>query len=322
METSPRSGFRLVSPLTLTLLLFAGGASLGCYRPAVVDGKLLCNLDAGTKPCPDGFKCEMSTHTCKRNPSDAGPETGDVGTDADGMIDAPTDADGPMCFEPKMNCTPASTGTCDPFCQTGCACREKCSVNTGGSLTCNPPRTQGFPRGLMQDCTIESGNSMLQTDNCGPGLVCIEDGCFPRCYKFCKSDNDCTNAPCNRDVGGGQKVCDVPWVDTCTPLGSGSNTGCAGTNMACYISSAAAIHTICDCPQNAGAANATCTRTRDCFPGLACVDRQPPASPTCLQVCRLNKNGSDCPSMTMGACHPYTGIPPGQPANTQFGYCF
>ena len=112
--------------------------------------------------------------------------------------------EGPACVQPVAGCTPG-TGMCDPTCQTGCAdCRDKCSVNTNANLTCNPPHMQGFPRGLMQDCTIESGGTASQTDNCGPGLVCLDQECFARCYKFCQTDNDCANAACTRDVGGGQ----------------------------------------------------------------------------------------------------------------------
>jgi hypothetical protein len=246
-----------------------------------------------------------------------GPNT-DASNDSDGSPDG--DA-GPMCIEPDPTCTPGS-GMCDPRCRTGCACREKCSVNTAGALTCNVPRAQGYPRAVMESCTIESNNSMQQTDNCGAGLVCIEDGCFARCFKFCKNDQDCTNTSCSRDVGSGQKVCDVPWVDTCTPLGGNSNAGCAGGNMACYISSATPEHTICDCPQNGQPGNSACTKTRDCFPGLACVMRPTFANPICLQVCRISLNGSDCPGMTPGSCHAYTGLPPGTPSNQMFGYCF
>jgi hypothetical protein len=191
-----------------------------------------------------------------------------------------------------------------------------------GALTCNAPRMIGYPKGQGDSCTIESGGSSAQTDNCGPGLVCIEDGCFARCFRFCKNDGDCTNAACSRDVGGGQKVCDVPFVDTCVPLMGMANAGCSGTNMACYISAGSPMHTICDCPMGAGSANADCSRTRDCFPGLACVDLQTGASPKCLQVCRLSANGSDCPGATPGSCRPYRGVPPGTASHPTFGYCF
>jgi hypothetical protein len=309
---------RFVAPLALLLV---GAAPLACYRPAIVDGKLKCNVDAGVgHACPEGFKCDLATQLCWKHPDAGGVDMGGD-TDGSGDADGPTtDVDsGPICIvQPDPNCAPGA-GTCDPACQSGCPnCTQKCSVNTAGSLTCNAPRMQGYPRNLLESCTIESGNSQMQTDNCGAGMVCIEDGCFPRCFKFCKKDADCTNTSCSRDVGGGQKVCDVPWVDACTPLGGGSNSGCTGTNMACYISSATPVHTICDCPQGGMPANLPCTKTRDCFPGLACVDRG--GAGFCTQVCRLSRDaGSDC--LGNQACHPYTGFPPGQPANSRFGYC-
>ena len=306
---------RFLPPLAIVLL---STQQFGCYKPNIQDGGFLCNVDAGANACPEGYKCEMQSKKCYRNP--------DAGVDKVDVRDVPETSDvdtGTICIdEPVPGCTPGS-GMCDPACRTGCECPEKCSVNANGALTCNRPRMQGYPKILGQDCTIESAGAAVQTDNCGPSLVCIEDGCFSRCFQFCKSNADCPGSSCTREIGGGQRVCDVPFVDTCVPLGgTGSNTGCTGTNMACYLSSAAPTHTICDCPMGAGFANADCTRTRDCFPGLACVDRQTGASPKCLQVCRLSDNGADCPGSTPGSCLPYKGIPPGTASHPTFGYCF
>src|SRR6185503_15041888 len=123
-----------------------------------------------------------------------------------------------MCIDPKPACTPGP-GMCDPTCRTGCPlCDQKCSINTAGALTCNVPYAQSYPKALGQNCTIASSGTVDQTDNCGPGLVCVEDGCFPRCYQFCKSNADCVGSACTRDVGGGQKVCDVAFMDACSPL--------------------------------------------------------------------------------------------------------
>jgi hypothetical protein len=114
----------------------------------------------------------------------------------------------------------------------------------------------------------------------------------------------------------------VPFVDSCTPLPSIGNTGCPGTNMACYLFSASPMHTVCDCPLNAVGANADCDRSRECYPGLACVDRQDGSHAKCLQVCRLSNAGSDCPTGTPNSCHPYLGIPPQSAPHPTFGYCF
>jgi hypothetical protein len=177
----------------------------------------------------------------------------------------------------------------------------------------------------MDNCMLASTGSPDQTDNCGPGMVCIEEGCFPRCFQFCRSDQDCPTSACTRDVPAktGHKVCDVPFADNCVPLPSGQNTGCGPANsaMACYISSSNPTHTICDCPVNAVGPNYPCTRSRECIKGLVCVDRGL-GSATCLQVCKLSNNGTDCVSNpTAGACHQYTGIPAGQTPNPTYGFC-
>jgi len=328
MATSRRAALRFVSPLAL-MIASLGAVSFACYKPSIADGKLRCNPDAGAAhACPEGFKCEVSTQLCKMHPNnDASPEVMTDAGDGGGVVDA-IDAE-VSCFQPDPTCTPSTAGLCDPACQSGCGCREKCSINTNGALTCNAPRMQGFPRGLMQDCTIESGGSGAQTDNCGPGLVCIEDGCFARCFQFCKKDGDCTNSTCTRDTVGadggatGQKVCDVPFVDSCIPLMGSQNMGCGTVGaMSCYLSSTNPTHTICDCPQGASGPNGPCARSRECNRGLACVQLPNGLPPQCLQVCRLHVDGgNDCAPLGQ-VCNPYVGIPRGTAANADFGYCY
>ena len=148
---------------------------------------------------------------------------------ADGLVDGPMDTPPQVCFDARPSCTPTDAGLCDPFCQTGCGCTEKCSVNTAGAATCNQ-LAPGQVRGVQQPCEAQSSGTAKQIDQCDQGLVCVEDACGSggangRCYQFCRSDNDCTDAPCNRDAGGGFKYCDVPFV-ACTPLPVPNNTGC------------------------------------------------------------------------------------------------
>lgn len=318
-----RSISGLMSPLAL---LIVGVADFACYKPNILDGGLRCKADAGARSCPEGFKCRVDTQTCWRN-LDGGADQKVDGPGVPDVADGPDAPDGPICFEQKAGCS-AEAGLCDPFCQTGCGCRDKCSVNTAGALTCNPPLSSMFPRALLQSCTISSNGSGAQTDNCAPGLVCVQDlSCSPRCFQFCRTDGDCVNSSCSREVGSRQdggvtrKVCDIPFVDSCVPLPGSQNTGCGTGAMACYISSASPTHTICDCPFNAGSSNDPCTRTRDCVPGLACVDRGDGA-PICLQVCRLSNMGLDCISNpAIGACKEYTGLPPGPAHHPTFGFC-
>jgi hypothetical protein len=230
----------------------------------------------------------------------------------------------PSCFDAKPDCAPADDdgGICDPFCQTGCAgCREKCSVNTKAALTCNAVTSNNL-KGVLDSCTISSAGLAAQADNCAPGSVCLEEECGARCYQFCRSDQDCTNAPCDRRVAdGGQKICDVPFK-SCTPLGGAANTGCVGSTMACYLSSTHSDQTVCDCPFNAGGANDDCTRSRDCNAGLACMFVPAAGKSICLKVCDLMMNGNDCPSGIAGSCRQYKGASGSGTAHTRFGVCF
>jgi len=298
------------------LLVVSGSVVASCYKPTI--GDLLKCADAGAHACPEGFQCDSSGY-CRRHPNEGGVDRPDADVGDGSVVDEPK----PICLDggPRPGCDPSDAGVCDPFCQTGCdGCRKKCSVNTLQSLTCNDVPT-GSIAGLMQFCNQYSTDLPAQTDNCGPGQVCIEDGCFPRCYQFCRQDSDCTNAGCNREViDGGQKICDVPFVD-CTPLGGSMNMGCGvGGTMACYLSSSHPNRTICDCPFMAVGANGPCTRSRDCIPGLACVDRGPMQPGICLQVCRLNTD--DCGTGNPEACRQYAGKPTNTVKHPTFGFCF
>ena len=309
----------LLSPLLVMLL---GALPLACYKPNILDGGLKC-ADAGAKACPEGFRCDRGT--CWRNPDGGGDSRPDVVADVADARDGGDASDGP-CFEALPNCIPGPE-MCDPVCRSGCpSCGEKCSVNTAGALTCNPPVATMFPTTLMQRCMHESDGTPEQTDNCGPGLVCLEEqSCSPRCFQFCKNDGECANSTCTRDVvpgqSGGQKVCDVPFVDSCVPLQGGQNTGCGPTtNMVCWLSSTSPTRTFCDCPFGATGPNGPCTRTRDCVRGLACVDRGTGEPATCLQVCRLGS--MECPSGVVASCRQYFGNPAGSVPNPTYGFCY
>jgi hypothetical protein len=220
-----------------------------------------------------------------------------------------------------MNCTAtAGGGLCDPYCQTGCGCKEKCSVTTAGALTCKALPTGLQVRTLLQPCQIQNGGTVNQNDQCAPGLVCVEDACGSasgsgRCYQFCRNDGECTNAPCiDKGAGGGFKVCDVPY-DDCVPLAAGMNTGCIGNALMCYLSTSDPSKTICDCEFPPGLREMdVCTRSRECNPGLVCVDPNGQGTRLCTRVCRLTVP-SDC---SFGSCRVYmdNGV-----ANTTYGYC-
>ena len=292
--------------------LAASASAIGCYKPIIVDGGFQCH--AGSKLCPDGFLCDPSTNTCRRQlSSDARPDGagGTGGGDArdatlEGGFDGKTDATDAGCFMPRSGCTPQSA--CDPFCQTGCSCRTKCSVNTAGTLTCNAP-FGNIPRTLGQSCDIASPGTPAQTDTCVPGLVCLVDGCGSRCYQFCRGDNDCANATCSRDAGGGKMVCDVPFA-TCDPE-AGSNS-CPLAAQGCYVSAVQPDKTLCDCPGGGQTVGQTCNQNRDCLPGLVCADPFGDGTTVCRPVCKLASSCAGCATSRSRAV----------PGSTIYGFCY
>src|SRR3954469_11955795 len=154
-----RSGLRAGWPFALVIL--AGGVPLGCYKPNVKDGGLKCNLDAGAgKSCPEGFRCDMSMLTCWRHPDGGVDRPSSDGADA--PVDVPMEKPPDVCFDAKPNCTPTDAALCDPFCQTGCGCIEKCSVNTAGTPTCNQ-LVPGQVRTVQQPCEAQSSGSAQQS---------------------------------------------------------------------------------------------------------------------------------------------------------------
>jgi hypothetical protein len=192
-------------------------------------------------------------------------------------------------------------------------------VNTNGALTCNDLTPGAQVHGLGGPCDIRSRGTAGQTDQCDYGLVCLEDTCggggsSGRCYQFCQTNADCTDAPCDRAIGGGFKVCDVPF-DECVPLPANGNTGCAGSALGCWLSTTDPSKTICDCQFAPGLGEGDlCTRSRECYPGLVCVDRQGLGFTECARVCRIGVpadcNGGPCATYMIGGV-----------ANTTYGFC-
>jgi hypothetical protein len=279
----------------------------GCYNPTIGD-RLRCNpnYEPNAGQCPDGYHCGGDFCVKGAISADGGVDLGaDKGAphpDApvemtpDVALDVPPETP-QMCIMPVAGCVADTSKGCDPVCQKGCpVCTEKCSVTAMGVPTCNAP-LQTRPRALGEACNISALNSSAQTDDCAPGLVCLNDACNARCYKFCKSDNDCPMSTCSRDAGGGVKVCDVQAV-TCNPIKNGMPTGCPADTQGCYLSTTVTDRTVCDCPFQAGGTNSSCTLSRDCFPGLVCVDVLGTGSSVCRPVCSLAVGASDCVGTT------------------------
>lgn len=286
------------------LLLGSLLASAGCFRPKYLPGGYSCS-DGGAHVCPDNQICDPSTNLCVGSiggaggsgKGGAGGKSGTGGRDAG--VDMPVDR---PCTGAIANCQPSDAGMCDPVCNTGCDCFDKCSVNAAGTRTCNAP-TPGAV-GIFGQCS-QTNTGLTQTDNCAPGEFCLTNGeCGSRCYKFCRTSSDCPNgASCSRDAGGGNLFCDAPPVN-CNPVKNAASSltysGCVAppNTLGCYLSSNSG-RTICDCEFAAGRFGDSCTHSRDCLAGLVCYDPTGgtrSGGPTCYPVCRLPLDGGVDPT--------------------------
>jgi hypothetical protein len=206
-----------------------------------------------------------------------------------------------ICLDPVPNCTtPADAGgLCDPVCNKGCgACDQKCSVNSAGSLTCNPLSSPDNTVGILANCfpSMSGNDPATQSDNCQPGTACVNhNACASRCYKFCRKSTDCpTGASCSIDAGSGKSFCDVP-LTQCDPVNGAAmslgHSGCPNAIQSCYLledSPNNSGNTVCDCYNNGTihAAGQDCVHSRDCYGGLVCADLTGHGK-KCLKVCRL-----------------------------------
>jgi hypothetical protein len=297
--------------LAAAALLTLGAA--GCFNPSIKEGGFACSKEF-VHDCPDGFRC-VNGLCWKGTPVDApvdlAMEAKPDGMSSDkpegGPIDKQPDV---ACLKPVSGCTPQA-GMCDPLCQTGCGCQEKCSVNTAGALTCNQIsgsliRTEG------QSCDQVSLGTTSQTDDCAPGLVCLDRGCNPQCSKLCRVDADCPGSTCSRDYATGWKVCDVQ-ASECNPVTALGPPNCGlATAVACYLSATITDRVVCDCPFKDVGEGQPCTLSRDCLRGMACVDTTGTANFRCQRVCSLTGAMSGCRGEE--TCRPVNG-------SKKYGFC-
>jgi hypothetical protein len=285
---------------------------VGCYKPSVVDGKLECGAASA---CPDDFSC-VSGH-CWRG----GMVSPDGGSEDTGL---PVDMSGPdlVCGGPVPECTPSSTGVCDPVCQTGCACPEKCSYSSKGELACVPLAPQNA---RTEPCDVFSYGAPEQSDNCIAGDVCLYPGGRGTtngfCFALCSSDVNCPGSRCvTRPVAPPPdgtstpppvaSVCDTPF-EPCDPF---TNAGCTDPDRPkCYLASpdplTGASRTQCEYVAGSLTSPDTCTWSRDCVSRFACPEKGAswPRAGFCLPVC---DPAHPCPSG--GTCKPY---------GSTYGYC-
>lgn len=271
--STPGGAARAVTPAFGLLMMAA--CVLGCYQPHVTAGGLKCGPAA--KPCPDGFTC---VNDLCQSQDGAGGRSGAGGAGG-----------GPVCANPVGPlCAPGDApGICDPVCQIGCPCGQRCLVQASG-LAC---ATAGGQKVQGQVC--QPG-----TEECGPGLACVQETCganLGRCRRMCRDATVCQGgAACTRAVllanqmPSGQHACDLG-DEPCDPYAA---TGCPDPALHCYVTGP--NQTSCDCPSPAGppaSEGEACSAYNDCAAGLACI--QAGGSSRCMRLCQ---SITDCVTCT------------------------
>jgi hypothetical protein len=224
---SPARGVLLASSVLCVVVV-------GCFRPNIQDGGFTCA--EGAPACPDGFHCVTTDNRCYK--ADSGPEVS-------------------VCASPvEMPCNagPAPGEACNPICQTGCPCGERCTV-VNGATRC----LAAGPKLVGELCD-------LHNDNCGAGFGCVAETCgtdLGRCYRFCNAEVTCPDSLRCSIPNGSFSVCDIA-PQSCDAT---TGAGCPDPALACYQLGGA---TRCDCRGTAQLGD-PCTFYNDCVPGLTCV---------------------------------------------------
>lgn len=174
---------------------------------------------------------------------------------------------------------------------------------TGGSDKTRPP---------YASCLISNFGQSTQSDNCMPGLICLDDcGTAQHCYPMCSTDADCPESACTRPIiGKTQKVCEQPFT-ACMPT---TGEGCANPSICHLVGSSAAPgggdRTTCECP-GPGFNNDPCSSTQECSKGFTCPPAAFPGGEYCRRVCDPTATPTGC---TAGVtCRAF---------GSKFGYCF
>jgi hypothetical protein len=266
----------------MVIALLVGITSVGCYKPNIRDGGLLCS-DGGL--CPDGFHC-AANGTCKEG-----------------------GATKCQPASPRLEpiCTPDPGIDCDPVCQSRCDC-GRCNL-VGAELTCVPAGDK--QRGDF--CNPVA-------DDCAPGNVCLSDcngKVAGRCFRFCGNgtvtrEDLCGGQACNvpvNDVDGG--VTDLtacaPPAKACNAAGDGSD--CGSSALGCYVDVTGAA-TVCDC-KGASPPAGNCSVFNSCVPGYRCISMGliNGGQPTCVKTCAVD-GASGC---SAGTCQ--------RAGSGAFGFC-
>jgi hypothetical protein len=216
---------------------------------------------------------------------------------ADGAGDA---KDANLCNQPVAGCTSPAIVGCDPVCQSGCGCKEKCSRGVDGTAVCQP--SGGF-QNVGDPCTVNNPGLANQSDNCVAGAVCLSDsGTNPRCFALCNTSADCAShgalcvnhylAPSGSSPS--VRVCDPPLM-ACDPFAAGAAGNCAN----CYVtepSSTGTSQTVCEYWSGPRARDTDlCQSSGDCSGRLVCPQVSTAARfHLCSILCDLSGNHG-CP---------------------------
>jgi hypothetical protein len=294
------------------LLLLAG-----CYKPGIGEGDFICGPQGA---CPSGFHC-LDDNRCYQNL-----QALDGGSRSDTPGATPPDMAAPG---PDSNCVSGVTCSsapppgqiCDPVCQTGCGCREKCAAPGVPPLcTAIPPK----PADLYDECT-----GTTTGDDCRPGAVCASEAtevCGTHCYRACRSDDDCGPAArCKDDyyskVGNIflTKICS-PRLEACNPVGASPE--CSNPvarkrpfpTFACYLFDAGKEDAaVCECAGSLELGQ-LCTGRHSCKPGLECLTG-PGGDQRCRRLCLLSSGPGPGVECGVGTCRALG-------TSTRFGACF
>jgi hypothetical protein len=306
-----------MSKMALRLWLVTAVLLASCYDPHIKDGGLRCSAES---QCPDGFNCNAGV--CLKTGT-IPPIGGMGGTSGTGGTGGGTGGAGGMCttpsgqYGPFPGCMPpAGATTCDPVCQSGCACNERCKLEAGLAVC-----RQAGPVFLQQyDSCVPSD------DNCRPGTICLQESmdhpaCGNHCYRHCRDNGDCPNGTkCSVEVNFGNasspnKVCSPP-IDGCNPFGQAR---CVKNDrpyptFGCYLlSSNFPDVAVCDCAGSVKTGD-PCTFEHECEPGSECVSA---GTRICRRVCKV---GVTTGGPAVGGC-PLNMICTPFPKGLTFGYC-
>ncbi len=286
----------------IALGLLPALAASACYTTSSVEsGGLLCST-AGT--CPDGFACGTDGR-CWKNGTGSTANTCSV-------------ADAVAPYGPFAGCSasqPTGTSSCDPVCQNGCPCDQRCIFSSSDSgFVCEGSTPSGSFISHLGAC---NGADVGQ---CAPGAVCIADqGCPNLCYQTCRANGDCpSNSRCSKNVVyagdqalSGAYLCSPP-VETCDPSGAAACSSPADGFNCVFVAGLTGVGntdaTVCDCAAgHTEAVGADCSVAPDnCQPGSVCM------SGKCHTICSRSASAAACSNG--GTCNTLY-------SSSRYGYC-